>query len=218
MPFPVAPLGDSAVLITVGTAIDEPTNARVRSVTDRIATLRPEGFIEAVPAYASVAVHYDASTVRYDDFVDSLTRVLAADITAPARGSRTIEIPVVYGGEHGPDLDDVARATGLPPDEIVRRHAGAEYLVYMIGFLPGFAYLGGLPSELATPRRSSPRTHVPAGSVGIGGSQTGVYPMVSPGGWNLIGWTPLQLFDPERERASLLAAGDRVRFVPGGAP
>jgi inhibitor of KinA len=125
---------------------------------------------------------------------------------------RLVEIPVCYGGELGPDLDDVARAHGLTPDEVVALHTEAEYLVYMIGFMPGFAYLGGLPAQIATPRRKTPRTAVPAGTVGIGGQQTGVYPLVSPGGWNLIGRTPVKIFDITRAEPTLLLTGDRVRF------
>jgi len=143
-------------------------------------------------------------------------RVLAAwPKLAGAAGpaGRLVEIPVAYGGADGPDLDAVAAHCGLSPMEVVRRHCAAEYLVYFLGFLPGFAFMGGLPPELATPRRSEPRLAVPARSVGIGGAQTGIYPLVSPGGWQLIGRTPLELFDPGAESPTLLRPGDRVRFV-----
>jgi KipI family sensor histidine kinase inhibitor len=142
-------------------------------------------------------------------------QVLAAwpQLAAAAIEGRTIEIPVAYGGEHGPDLADVAAHTGFTPAEVVRRHAAGEYVVYLLGFLPGFAFMGGLPPELATPRRAEPRVAVPARSVGIGGAQTGVYPLVSPGGWQLIGRTPLQMFDPAAAEPTLLRPGDRVRFV-----
>ncbi|WP_225781086.1 5-oxoprolinase subunit PxpB [Xenophilus sp. Marseille-Q4582] len=132
---------------------------------------------------------------------------------APGADARTVEVPVDYGGEHGPDLHDVARHTGLSPAEVVKRHSAGEYVVYLLGFLPGFAFMGGLAPELATPRRSEPRTAVPAGSVGIGGAQTGIYPSPSPGGWQLIGRTPLQLFDPQAASPTLLRPGDQVRFV-----
>jgi len=125
-----------------------------------------------------------------------------------------IEVPVRYGGTDGPDLAEVAQHAGLTPEEVVRVHAGAEYSVYMVGFSPGFPYLGGLPAQLAMPRRDSPRLAVPAGSVGIGGKQTGIYPIESPGGWRIIGRTSLQLFQPERDPPTLLQLGDRVRFVP----
>jgi inhibitor of KinA len=127
---------------------------------------------------------------------------------------RTVEIPVCYGGDLGPDIDDVARQHGMSAQDVIDIHASGDYLVYMVGFMPGFAYLGGLSSRIATPRRQTPRTAVPAGSVGIGGEQTGVYPLVSPGGWNLIGRTPLRIFDIDRTDAALLATGDRVRFRP----
>ena len=134
-------------------------------------------------------------------------------LAATAIEGREIEIPVRYGGEDGPDLADVATHTGLTAQEVVRRHAAVDYIVYFLGFLPGFAFMGGLPPELATPRRAEPRTAVPARSVGIGGEQTGIYPLVSPGGWQLIGRTSLELFDPKNEPPTLLRPGDRVRFV-----
>src|SRR5262249_55828790 len=127
--------------------------------------------------------------------------------------SRTIDIPVCYGGECGPDLEDVARHTGLAPAEVIARHSAVTYLVYFLGFSPGFPYLGGLAPELATPRLSAPRKRVPAGSVAIGGRQTGVYPVESPGGWRIIGRTDLRLFDPNAEPPALLRTGDSVRFV-----
>jgi inhibitor of KinA len=169
-----------------------------------------------------VVVHYDplavAPGVTGESAYTRLTATLRSELSelgnfAPP-DSPLVEIPVCYGGAFGPDLDDVARKHAMTTDEVVRRHAAAEYLVYMVGFVPGFAYLGGLAPELATPRRAEPRTHVPAGTVGIGGSQTGVYPMVSPGGWNLIGRAAAHLFDANRQPAALLAIGDRVRFRP----
>nr|WP_198983390.1 5-oxoprolinase subunit PxpB [Herbaspirillum sp. ASV7] len=126
---------------------------------------------------------------------------------------RTVEIPVVYGGSGGPDLENVARHTGLSVDEVIARHSGGDYVVYFIGFMPGFAYMGGLAPELATPRHTTPRVTIPAGSVGIGGEQTGIYPMASPGGWQLLGRTSLNLFDPSQEAPTLLRPGDRVRFT-----
>ncbi len=127
---------------------------------------------------------------------------------------RTVEIPVVYGGESGPDLEDVARYAGMAPERVVELHASAQYLVYFLGFSPGFPYLGGLPAALAVPRLEAPRTRVPAGSVAIGGGQTGIYPVESPGGWRIIGRTPLLMFDSRQDPPALLAMGDRLRFVP----
>jgi KipI family sensor histidine kinase inhibitor len=136
---------------------------------------------------------------------------------APPAGGPSCRDPVTYGGKHGPDLGDVAKHGGLSVDEVVRRHTQAEYVVYFIGFQPGFAYLGGLDASLHTPRRAAPRVAVPAGSVGIGGAQTGIYPLATPGGWQLIGHTALPLFDPQAEPPTLLAPGDRVRFVAAGS-
>lgn len=169
---------------------------------------------EVLPGMNNLTLMYDP---RLIDATELEIQVLAAwpQLAVPKdeRDARTIEIPVAYGGVDGPDLADVAAHTGLSAEEVVRRHSDAEYVVYLLGFLPGFGFLGGLPPELATPRRAEPRAAVPARSVGIGGSQTGVYPLVSPGGWQLIGRTPLAMFDPQAAEPTLLRPGDRVRFV-----
>jgi inhibitor of KinA len=214
-----APLGDRAVMITLGHTIDEATHRLVRAVSARLDDAPPAGVIDQVPAFVSVAVHYDPVRVAgdpsaspYERIVDALRQALSSVRAEQLGEPRHVEIPVCYGGDLGPDLADVAARHDLSPDEVVRIHAGASYLVYMVGFMPGFAYLGGLPDKIVTPRRSSPRTAVPAGSVGIGGEQTGVYPLESPGGWNLIGRTPLKIFDAARTEAALLGTGDRVTF------
>ena len=167
---------------------------------------------EALPGMNNLTLMFDPARI---DAAELEMQVLAAwpQLAAAAIEGRTIEIPVAYGGEHGPDLADVAAHTGFTPAEVVRRHAAGEYVVYLLGFLPGFAFMGGLPPELATPRRAEPRVAVPARSVGIGGAQTGVYPLVSPGGWQLIGRTSLEMFDPAAAEPTLLRPGDRVRFV-----
>lgn len=219
----IHPLGDRALTVTLGAHIDEATHRRVRAACARLDALAIPGVIELVGAFASVTVHYDPARVRALDAREAalapharLARLLEAaladldDVAPPP--ARLVELPVCYGGELGPDLDEVARVHDVAVEEIVRLHAGGDYLVHMIGFAPGFPYLGGLVPELATPRRATPRTHVRAGSVGIGGSQTGVYPIDSPGGWNIIGRTPLRLFDPAREPPTMLSAGDRLRF------
>jgi inhibitor of KinA len=216
-----APLGDRAVMVTLGTAIDEATHRLVRSASARIDRSPPSGFIDQVPAFASIAVHYDPVVAArgtrkspYARVVDDLTAALDGVTAEQLPPAKVVEIPVCYGGAFGPDLDDVARAHEMSADDVVRVHAGGDYLVYMVGFMPGFAYLGGLNAKLATARRTTPRTVVPAGTVGIGGSQTGVYPLDSPGGWNLIGKTPVAIFDIARPQAALLSTGDRVRFRP----
>jgi inhibitor of KinA len=182
--------------------------------------------VDAVPAYDTLTVVYDPvrlageaavgedAVLPYDLAAAEVKRLLSGRIREETSGTRIIELPVCYGEGFGPDLAEAARRTGLSEDEFVRRHAEAEYTVVMIGFLPGFPYLTGLPPELAQPRKTSPRLRVPAGSVGIAGGQTGVYPFATPGGWQLIGLTTVRLFDPFRLEPSLLKAGDRLKFVP----
>lgn len=224
----ITPLGDSALLIQVGERLTPDPEETLREVV-RVwrgleAALLP-GVIEVAPAYTSVTVHYDQRELGGalgEDPVEWLYGQIAETVAVrsePAVGEipRTIEIPVCYGGEWGPDLADVARHGGLSEEAVIERHSAARYLVHCLGFTPGFAYLSGLPPELAMPRRASPRRKVPAGSVGIGGTQTGVYPLPSPGGWQLIGWTPLTLFDPLAEHPTLLRVGDRVCFRPVSA-
>jgi inhibitor of KinA len=208
-------------MITLGDAIDERTHRLVRAASSRIRGDPPPGFVDLVPAFVSIVVHYDpiaaareSSVTPHERIVSHLRDRLAGLRVEELAAPRLVEIPVCYGGELGPDLDDVARTHGLTPEEVIALHVGAEYLVYMIGFMPGFAYLGGLPERIATPRRQTPRTAVAAGTVGIGGRQTGVYPLVSPGGWNLIGRTPVKIFDIVRDEPTLLLTGDRVRFRP----
>ncbi len=211
-----APLGDCAVRVFFG---DEP-GPRVTSAIVRfcraLAAEPPPGVSEWVPAYTTVAVYYLPWQTDYDALCVALTRQARRRVPhsrdAAEDGPRLVEIPVCYGGTFGPDLDDVARRHGLTPDEVIRRHSAPCYRVQFLGFLPGFAYLSGLPPGLATPRLDTPRQSVPAGAVGIGGAQTGVYPLESPGGWRIIGRTPLMLFDPNRQPPALLQAGDRVRF------
>jgi len=218
----LSPLGDRALLIHLGDTIDESTHRLVRAVSARLASRPVPGTIELVPAFASVAIHYDPAGVPNEHAEGSPYARFAAAVEAALIGltdealppPRTVAIPVCYGGDYGPDLDQVARQHGLSADDVVRLHTGATYRVYMLGFAPGFAYLGGLPEALATPRRAEPRTVVPAGSVGIGGSQTGIYPLASPGGWQLIGRTPVRLFDAGHQPPTLLAVGDVVKFQP----
>ncbi|MBW3628323.1 MAG: 5-oxoprolinase subunit PxpB [Gemmatimonadetes bacterium] len=215
MHFLLSPLGDGALLITVGDSADEATHRRVRAVSARLDARPIAGMVECVPAFATVAVHYDPAAFGarpYETMSAAIREALEGVREEELPSPRTVEIPVCYGGEMGADLDEVANRAGLSPDEVVRLHVAGDYLVHMIGFLPGVAYLGGLDERVAVPRRSTPRAAVPAGSVGIGGGQTGVYPIVSPGGWHLIGRTPLRLFTPEAERPTLLRTGDRVRF------
>jgi inhibitor of KinA len=218
-----SPLGDRAILVRLGTQVDEPTHLRVRAACARLEASAIAGVRECVPTYVSVVVHYDPVRMpRVDEGAPGPYARLVASLTAALAGlreegvapARRVEIPVCYGDELGPDLGELAAHHGLAPDEVVRIHTAGDYLVHMVGFMPGFAYLGGLSERIAMPRRPVPRTTVPAGSVGIGGVQTGVYPLPSPGGWNLIGRTPVALFAPDRDPPTLLHIGDRVRFVP----
>lgn len=210
----VLPSSDRSVVVRFGDQISAEAREHVRRL---VWLLRGEP-IPAVrnvnPAYASVLVTFDLVWASHAEIERMLTRYLERSETVTLPEVRLIEIPVSYGGEFGPDLEAVAAHCGLEPAGVIERHAAGDYTVDFLGFAPGFAYLSGLDPRLATPRLDVPRRRVPAGSVGIGGSQTGVYAFSTPGGWRLIGRTPLHLFDPEREPMSLVAIGDRVRFVP----
>ena len=214
----IAPLGEQAWTVVLGETVDRMLHQRVTALAARIAAARLPGLVEVVPAYATVTVFFEGDA-------EEIRRQLVA-LCHPERsegaGGRHPErsegakpqlhvIPVRYTG---PDLAYVATQTGLTPDQVVERHSSREYLVYLLGFVPGFGYLGDLDSSLVLPRRATPRTRVPAGSVAIAGAQTAVYPLATPGGWHLIGSTTTMMFDPAREPAALLKAGDRVRFEP----
>jgi KipI family sensor histidine kinase inhibitor len=208
----IRPASDRSLLVSFGAAISLESHHQVFHLTRSLEGVR--GILNLHPAYASVLIEFDPRLVE-SAAIEALVHQKMAVQADPraAEAPRTVEIPVRYGGEFGPDLDDVARHTGLSPERVVELHSSADYLIYFLGFAPGFAYLGGLPPELATPRISAPRKHVPAGSVAIGGNQTGVYPIVSPGGWRLIGRTSVKLFDPGAAEPVLLRMGDRLRFV-----
>jgi inhibitor of KinA len=213
------PLGDSAVVATLGSGIDAKTVTAVQRWSETIMAAGGKGIVDVVPAYSTFTVFYDPgqfppSTGDAFKEVCSFIESCAPSVKRHSRAtaSKTVEIPVCYGGEFGPDIADVAERAGMTELQVAALHARADYQVHAIGFTPGFPYLGGLPAALSTPRRSAPRTRVPAGSVGIGGGQTGVYPVASPGGWQLIGRTPLRLFQPDRNPAALLRNGDRVNF------
>ncbi|MGH7937267.1 MAG: 5-oxoprolinase subunit PxpB [Bryobacteraceae bacterium] len=203
------PLGDAAVVVRVGDSL-----GKVLATAHKLEAARLPGVIEVAPAFASVALFLETPR-PFDDFARIVQAALRRRFPAAKldRPPRLLEVPVCYEREYGLDLDLVAQHCRLSPNEIARSHSGSEYRVRCIGFSPGFPYLSKLPRALAMPRRATPRTEVPAGSVAIGGTQTGIYPLPSPGGWNIIGRTPLRLFDPAREPAALLRAGDRVRFI-----
>jgi KipI family sensor histidine kinase inhibitor len=207
-------MGESALLVSLGGSISERTNARVHALAARLRDWSPAGLIDIVPAYSSILVLYDPSTLSEEVICERID--LAAGAKAPpAAPGEMHTVPVAYGGDAGPDLETLARERGYTPDEVVRLHSKREYTVYFIGFLPGFAYMGSVPPSIAAPRLATPRIRVPAGSVGIAGQQTGIYPFSSPGGWRLIGRTDIKLWDPTRGQPSYFEAGDRVRYVAG---
>ena len=215
------PMGDVAVVATLGEAIDPATLAHVLTFAEALARARAKGVTDIVPAYASVTVFYDSALLADapGGAYDSVCRLmeacaLKAKAATGALGTKVVEIPVCYGDDYGPDIELVAEHCRISVDDVVSLHSGGDYMVHAIGFTPGFPYLGGLPEALRIPRRDSPRARVPAGSVAIGSSQTGVYPVASPGGWHIIGRTPMHLFRPHLEPAALLRPGDRVRFRP----
>ncbi len=204
----IRPAGDRSLLVSFGAEISLETHGRVMRLMGRLAGTR--GIVNLHPAYASVLVDFDPLRTNTGEMERALREAAADADRASLPSARTVEVPVRYDG---PDLADVARITGMTAEEVIRLHSGAEYVVYFLGFSPGFPYLGGMPEAIAAPRLATPRRRVPAGSVAIGGSQTGIYPMASPGGWRIIGRTPLELFRADREPPALLAIGDRVRFL-----
>jgi inhibitor of KinA len=223
----IVPLGDSAIVVQLGEAIDLETHKRVRQLSDYLERHPFTGMIEYVPAFTTVASYFEGWTLlnaHSDEAAgedEQCTFAIAAALVnkimlrledAAVEQSRIVDIPVCYGGELGPDLEAVAAHHGLSKEEVIDIHTSADYLVYMLGFAPGFAYLGGLSERIATPRRQTPRLSIPAGTVGIAGGQTGVYPIATPGGWQLIGKTPIPLFLPQQIPPTLLKAGDIVRF------
>jgi inhibitor of KinA len=210
----LSPLGDSAVVVSFGNGLDELALPRVRALAEALARNLPAGVVDVVPAFASVTVFYEPARIGgYAHLCAEIeARAHRADAVVLTHEAHGVEIPVCYEGDLGCDLPVVAGHSGLTMGRVVELHSSADYLVHAVGFAPGFAYLGGLPEKIHMPRRATPRTNVPAGAVGIGGGQTGVYPLTSPGGWNLIGRTPLKMFDVTRAEPALLRVGDRVNF------
>jgi inhibitor of KinA len=205
-------VGDGALLVEFAPRIAPEVNARVRALLAALDAAPPPGLRDLVPAYRTLLIEYDPTMIRHAVLLDYLRTLVAAPATVAP--TRLVTLPVAYGGAFGPDLDDVAAHTGLAPDVVIARHAAGRYPVYFLGFSPGFPYLGGLEPALHTPRLPEPRLRVPAGAVGIGGAQTGVYPAVTPGGWRIIGQTPVRLYDPAADDPFLLRVGDAIQPRP----
>ncbi len=207
----ILPSGDAAVTVEFGRRLDEAVNRTVLAFDRAVAAAGVTGIVETVPTYRSLLVHYDPVAASFDSLRAALL-ALAAEPLAPVVTTRRWRVPVVYGGEFGIDLDDVARARGLSPDEVVTRHMAGDYFVAMVGFTPGFCYLSGLDPSLATSRRAEPRAYTPPGSIHIGGVQAAIQCLAGPSGWHLLGRTPVRTFHPHRDPVFLIAPGDAVTF------
>lgn len=213
-PIQYYPLGDSAIVIQLGNEISESIQHHISSICSFLEDYSFEGFVEYVPAFTTITIFYDPLVTDYETvqslLVEMLQEIMEGD---EEKETPIVEIPVLYGGTQGPDLSYVATHAGISEAEVIALHTAGEYLVYMIGFAPGFPYLGGLNEKITAPRKEIPRGKIAAGAVGIAGTQTGIYPIETPGGWQIIGQTPLKLFDVERQPPALLRAGNKLRFV-----
>ncbi|HWK23658.1 MAG TPA: 5-oxoprolinase subunit PxpB [Ureibacillus sp.] len=221
----IRPLGDAALVIQLGEGINEAIHKKVIHTMNQLEAHPFEGLIETVPAYNSVTVYYNPVEVYFSTnnkvketpymiVKKIILDLLNKSFSATTKRERIVKIPVVYGGKMGPDLEYVAHYHGLTIDEVIHIHSNTQYLVYMLGFAPGFPFMGGMDKQIATPRKDTPRLSIPPGSVGIAGSQTGIYPLETPGGWQIIGRTPLRLFLPEQSPPTLIQPGDRIQFTP----
>ncbi len=206
--------GDSSVLVDFGQEISPEINKKITATVQILKDQHIVGVLDMIPAFCTLLINYDPRVLTFDEIKTRLQHILKMDIKAGESRKRVYEIPVCYGGEYGPDLNNIAEHAGLTPEEVIEIHSSRDYLIYMLGFLPGFTYLGGLDERIHTPRLANPRLKISAGSVGIGGSQTGIYPLDSPGGWQLMGMTPVKTYDPNREVPILVEAGEYIRFVP----
>lgn len=206
--------GDALLLVEFEARIDPAINARAVALATTLATARLPGVRDVLPTYATVAIHFDPLRTDLAAILAAIERHADAPSTLEVAERPLIEVPVCYGGAFGPDLDEVAAFGGCTAEDVIDRHSSRTYQVYMLGFVPGFAYLGIVDDRIAMPRRAAPRQAVDQGSVGIAGQQTGVYPIRTPGGWRIVGRTPRRFFDPNRASPSLVGPGDRVRFLP----
>jgi len=205
--------GDRALVVEFGDKIEEEVNSKIRSLTVAIERDSIIGINETIPTYRSLMVIYDPMIMELNELIETIKSIISRMNELKLPDAKVIEIPTLYGGEYGPDIEFVADHNKITIDEVIRIHTDMEYLIYMIGFTPGFPYLGGMSDKIQAPRLQNPRTKIPFGSVGIAGKQTGIYPVESPGGWQLIGRTPVKLYDPCRKQPVLLNAGDYIKFV-----
>lgn len=212
MTFTIKTAGDSAVLLTFEQVISPDINHQMKSLLFLLKEQPISGITDTIPAFASLLISYDPRVITFSALRKRLLALQELDISLSKTDKRIFEIPVCYGGDYGPDLPFVAQNAGLSEEEVIAIHSGQDYLIYMLGFLPGFPYLGGLDDRIHTPRLDNPRLAITAGSIGIGGSQTGIYPLESPGGWQLIGRTPVKTYQPNRQVPILFEAGDYIRF------
>ena len=205
--------GDSAVCVEFGNEISPEINKKIRAFKIAVEKSDIPGIVETVPTYRSLLVHYHPEVIGFKALTEKFDQLMGSLSSIPIPPPTVIEIPVLYGGEMGPDIENVAEHNHKTVEEVIKIHTSEEYLIYMIGFIAGFPYLGGMSKEIATPRLKSPRVKIEGGSVGIAGEQTGIYPVASPGGWQLIGRTPLKLYDADREKPVLLEAGQYIKFA-----
>lgn len=221
--FHIKPLGDSALIVELGQGIDIAIHEKVKSFSTLLTNNPFKGLIEFVPAYNNITVYYNPyevhmanpnSLLAYENVSRQIEHLVQQITIGNKQDTRIVEIPVCYGGEFGPDLEHVANFNNMSTEEVIRIHSESDCLVYMLGFAPGFPFMGGMDERIATPRKETPRLSIPIGSVGIAGKQTGIYPLETPGGWQLIGRTPLDLFLPHMSPPTLLQAGDKIQFVP----
>ncbi|MBI3006374.1 MAG: 5-oxoprolinase subunit PxpB [Ignavibacteriales bacterium] len=215
MKIPVSffPASDCSLLVKFGEGISLDTHKRVSLLTRLLLNEKRKVIRNLHPGYNSILISYDPLATSHSELEMVIRKMLEQDIQAEPN-NRSVEVPTCYGDEYSPDLKDVSKHCKLSPEDVIRVHSSAEYTVFFLGFSPGFPYLGGMAAQLSVPRLAIPRTNVPAGSVAIGGNQTGVYPIASPGGWRIIGRTPLRLFDASGDPPTLLQIGDTVKFVP----
>lgn len=216
--FNILQASENSALVEFGQVVSEDINKRIRIFCDYIDKNPFEGFVEYIPYFLSVSIIYNPLELKskkpFEKVKDKLTEILLNIDFSCSYEENIVEIPVCYGGEFGPDIEHVAEVNSLTKEQVIEIHSSGKYLVYMLGFAPGFPYLGGMSKEIYTPRRKTPRIAIPKGSVGIAGIQTGVYPIETPGGWQIIGRTPLKLFDLKKEKKTLLKCGDIARFYP----